>query len=307
MDSRKMTLIATVAVIAMIAVGIGFAYTAFTQNSGNTTDNAYVKVTQADVQNVSSAYKFADNKIVEFDTFNMDATHTYFQIKNKVDITFAGKTYYCSHLGSVKLVPTYEGPSTGAPAALYFEVKTSDGFKGNDNWTYFIVDGSTDAVYAYKDTNAATKTWTTGPVQWKVTKDAQNPTYAPTTVKVLYGYCADSADVTIGDDKYLRSTDGPEKLESANIVFVASSTDNTQDIKTPHIVTYNENTGTKVVNKMDISTDSAYTPLALAGEFLPPANKPVFKGWSLTTSGPVIQETIELTENTTLYAIWDTA
>lgn len=45
MDTRKVTLIATVALIALVAVGIGYAYTASTENSENDVGSEYLVIT----------------------------------------------------------------------------------------------------------------------------------------------------------------------------------------------------------------------------------------------------------------------
>ena len=55
MDTRKVTLFATIAVIALVAVGIGYAYTATTVNSGNNVSTEYITL----VQGGTGAYQFA--------------------------------------------------------------------------------------------------------------------------------------------------------------------------------------------------------------------------------------------------------
>ena len=46
MDTRKITLIATIAVIALVAVGVGYAYTATTQNTANNASSNYIVLSQ---------------------------------------------------------------------------------------------------------------------------------------------------------------------------------------------------------------------------------------------------------------------
>jgi len=54
MDTRKVTFIATIAAIILVAVGIGYAYTAMTTNQGNTANPEYITLTQSG----SGAYTF---------------------------------------------------------------------------------------------------------------------------------------------------------------------------------------------------------------------------------------------------------
>ena len=58
MDTRKVTFIATIAAIVLVAVGIGYAYTASTVNSGNSASPEYITL----VQGSTGAYQFADGE-----------------------------------------------------------------------------------------------------------------------------------------------------------------------------------------------------------------------------------------------------
>ena len=73
MDTRRTTLIATIAVIALLAVGIGYAYTAFTQNGGNSSNVGYITLTQVGDQ---TPYTFADGTTVKLDTYNQTNAQT---------------------------------------------------------------------------------------------------------------------------------------------------------------------------------------------------------------------------------------
>ncbi len=64
MDSRKVTLVATILAIALLAVGIGYAYTATTTNSGNTATSEYITIVQGGTGN----YQFTANDKVYWDT-----------------------------------------------------------------------------------------------------------------------------------------------------------------------------------------------------------------------------------------------
>ncbi len=61
MDSRKVTLVATIIAIALLAVGVGYAYTASTVNSGNNATSEYLTIIQDNTTSGSGAYTFAEN------------------------------------------------------------------------------------------------------------------------------------------------------------------------------------------------------------------------------------------------------
>ncbi len=64
MDTRKVTLVATIIAIALLAVGIGYAYTATTVNSGNNASPEYITLIQGD----TGAYKFSDDSKIYWNT-----------------------------------------------------------------------------------------------------------------------------------------------------------------------------------------------------------------------------------------------
>ncbi len=69
MDTRKVTLVATIAVIALVAVGIGFAYTAATTNSGNDVTPGYMETTlRASSNNTTPAYTDSFDGNVKYNT-----------------------------------------------------------------------------------------------------------------------------------------------------------------------------------------------------------------------------------------------
>lgn len=66
MDTRKVTFIATIAAIILVAVGIGYAYTASTVNSGNNASSEYITLVQGD--ETPGAYQFANNEKIYWDS-----------------------------------------------------------------------------------------------------------------------------------------------------------------------------------------------------------------------------------------------
>ena len=136
MDTRKVTLVATIAVIALVAVGIGYAYTAMTTNSGNTSYSEYVTLTQSG----TGAYTFINDPAtgnIYFDTNTVAAGTTYTLMNGKTtdqkaqaisDIKNSDESsIFGVQLGSdakIHAVPT----GTNAPVSGYYDVRiTSSG------------------------------------------------------------------------------------------------------------------------------------------------------------------------------------
>lgn len=66
METRKIVLILTVAALVMVAIGVGYAYTAMTTNTGNTAETEYLIITQTD--GTQAKYSGAFNQALSFDT-----------------------------------------------------------------------------------------------------------------------------------------------------------------------------------------------------------------------------------------------
>lgn len=66
MNDRLITIIATISAIALVAIGVGYAYTAMTTNTGNTVTSEYLLVVPSD--GTDSAYSGTFNGSVAFDT-----------------------------------------------------------------------------------------------------------------------------------------------------------------------------------------------------------------------------------------------
>ena len=112
MDSRKVSFFATIAVIALVAVGIGFAYTAMTTNQDNDVNPEYITITQTGL----GEYQFADNSKMYWDSEDFKTVaaddgsgHSYTTSKpyktkyslseNVVDLTIATVGYKAVQLG----------------------------------------------------------------------------------------------------------------------------------------------------------------------------------------------------------------
>ena len=124
MDTRKITLIATIAAIALVAVGIGYAYTAMTENSGNTVSSTYMVVTPnaAATGETDGAYtgNLSDYNIT-YSTKNIAGTVTYELASDSDNAPLKYKTSgntvaSTTAAGSIKMFKIGEQKITLAPA-----------------------------------------------------------------------------------------------------------------------------------------------------------------------------------------------
>ena len=70
---RKVTLVATIVAIALLAAGVGYAYTSSTQNSGNIANSEYVTL----VQGGGGGYSFSKNVEVDWNTVDKKVDTNY--------------------------------------------------------------------------------------------------------------------------------------------------------------------------------------------------------------------------------------
>ena len=307
MDTRRISLIAAIALIIALAVGIGFAYAAYTANNGNNTDIAYVTLTQEG----DSPYKFADGVTVKLDTYNKNsAEETYYRLSG-FNIVKGTNTSYgpykCGLLGTIELHANFTGTNVTPPQTLNISISGSTGFNANGTWKYFITDapdpstGMTSKIYAIKEDD--TSEWKqTGLDQLTMTHGSSG--YDNVTIYVFYGYLV-SAEIDVDGMKFLNYTaDPPSKLEGASLLIKASSDNDTC------MVTYKANNGTTDKDHMVAAkSDAQYTlvtdPTKIG--FTVPDNKQ-FKGWSLSATGDIITTpTITMDGDKILYAIWQDA
>ena len=307
MDTRKVTVVAAIVIIALLAVGIGYAYVAYTSNSGNQTDVSFIKVTQ--VGQDTTPYTFADNIVLKYNTYNEDNENKmYYQFPDSTELSIGSGTdvtnYLCAPLGTITFHIVFEGSTAShAPTPLALTVSSSQNFNAGGDWAYFITNENHSKVIAYKDTNTTDQpsAWTlVNPLS--IAKDVNN-TYPNTTVCVYYGYKAiDDEDhcVDLGatDGKYYLASP-PQKLQSGKVVFKVTSSEAT--------VTYNSN------NDQDPKTHSikadigaSYTLLTTApANFTIPDGKKL-KGWNTDKNATdVLDGTQTITGDITYYAIWE--
>ena len=236
MDSRTITLIASIAVIGLVAVGVGYAYTAMTVNDGNNAQAKYVTLTQ-------DSYTFSSSNSEYFDSISAyygetPAQHIGYKIStangsyNASVVTDAtsgtgasAKHYTFILLGTVTISASSNGYAANALPTLNLGVDDSSTFTGGTKLTYFLVNGTTVVGKLVNDNNTWTWKDPAGSAAMSISVSAtQNATtYADTTLKLCYGYCND--DLETGNTIAGYVEEAPQNLADKKIVFKATITD----------------------------------------------------------------------------------
>ncbi len=134
MDTRKVTLVAVIAAIALVAAGIGYAYTASTSNSENNTGMEYV-VLKPSANGTTASYNGAlteQNNKVTWNTVNQAGSVTFTLANGSSDVKVAGY----QKVGSIYLLPDY----AEAKDDTKFQLKVSATGTSND-YNYKLVFG----------------------------------------------------------------------------------------------------------------------------------------------------------------------
>ena len=239
MDTRKVTLIATIAAILLLAVGIGYAYTASTLNSGNNATSEYITLIQDNIDS-KGAYTFTeDNEKVYWNSedrkvgddvktkYTLTATtstsvitdYTVVQLGNSFKLKAAPQaggtakdTLTCA-ISAVMAKPTITGASQQAKIFLVVTTNNSASpaveqktiFELTAANTFTVMGGSGSSFTIYK-TNGSTTT------------------YNDVTVAVYYGYLTEGGiEVT-----HIPGTPpaGPSQapLNNASLTFTVTET-----------------------------------------------------------------------------------
>jgi|GEM_PF-2136737 len=223
MDTRKVTFIATIAAIILVAVGIGYAYTAMTTNSSNTASPEYITLYQGG----DGSYQFANGaQHIYWDTIdgwdgNSSYTTTY-KLSEKVFDLDAGNpsdildNYTLVQVGSVfKIVPDLQiaagttygqipasltgtidakkfvGPlkptGTSSEAAVFIVIQSEDNTKAPE--LYKVVYKSEaqtgeNIIQKYDSTSGKF----VGANTFTIYRVGETVAYNPASVTVLYGY-----------------------------------------------------------------------------------------------------------------------
>ena len=295
MNTRQLTLVVTIAAIALVFVGIGYAYTAYTANESNNTDVAYITLSETQGTG-STAYTFTEaNKKLTLDTYNEQST-------TKIYYSLTGKnvgSYQCACLGTVNITAKYTGNLTDdVPTKLNVDVVSSSNFNASTDWVYFITDtpstGDPTKIYAYKaDSTSSTNPtetgiWTDGPNALVLERPAASKDYSSVTLSLYYGYLIKGTELEFDNKEFAKDLPAPQALTNGSVVFKATEITGDTTGRTPTTdttlttVTYKANggngddvvkyvvTGTKVL----ANTDSLFTA---------PANKH-FVGWNTSST-----------------------
>ncbi|MBR6214531.1 MAG: Ig-like domain-containing protein [Candidatus Methanomethylophilaceae archaeon] len=230
MDTRKVTLIATIAAIALVAVGIGYAYTASTQNAQNSATTEYVTLVQGDGTSAMGAYQFADeNTRVFWDTTDgVESSDfvTTFKLSATTDTTTLSG-YTLAPIGkSFQLITTMQNPrsNVGNLTGVLTSTGIAAPFVGDVDSAVFIkitTDANTDFYKVFSNNVIQKKVGSTftGDNTFTIYEDATNGTYKTASVTVYYGYSG-NAGVKVTHDKGVPPT-GPSTapLTSASLTF----------------------------------------------------------------------------------------
>ena len=201
MDTRKVTLVATIAVIALVAVGIGYAYSASTLNSGNNATVEYVTL----VQGGDGAYTFTTTNHNEIEWNTADAKNdnssgdsdyakTTFTLASPIAQTPA-TGYTLQQVGQDFTIVTTSTNTTGLVDQTCSIAAT--GFNtdfGNGTAAIFLKVVCNETPTLFKYDSGAFKVWTVnagveslGASTFTI-PDNNGTAFYPATVSVFYGY-----------------------------------------------------------------------------------------------------------------------
>lgn len=299
MNTRQLTLVVTIAAIALVFVGIGYAYTAYTVNNSNSTTIAYVTVTQ-EAAGDSAAYHFAEGTTIQFDTYNeTDSSTVYYKVRNPVTLVNGSNNYCAAKLGNIKLHAAMTGNAT-LPDTMGIQIADSSGFDAKCGWIYFIADSNKNVI-AYKDTSSDTTAWTAGNTSLSFVKNTGG-VYDDVTIGVYYGYLPSDNDKVVGTEHFLNNASttpaddrAPKALSGASITFIASN---------DFTITYHDNNGgtTNYVQTVTMGTNNLMSFIDTG--ITAPETKH-FIGWALSSTETTnFITSLDVTENKTVYAIY---
>ena len=234
MVARKVTLTATIVAIALLAAGIGFAYTSSTQNIGNIASNEYVTL----VQGGEGAYKFANNVVLEWNTSDKKVGST-----PVTEFTMVGMTpatgnhmdgFNIKQLGNSFTILTGEIGMGSHPdlECTITKAGTWDYYGEDFQTTFFLkVENGTTTTwfkYAYVPWNPAFERYNESTSKWDggsffdIAYDSANSKYYDTTVTVYYAIDGDVLSVEHSPGVF---PDGPpaNPLAGAFLIFTVNN------------------------------------------------------------------------------------
>ena len=223
MNTKMISLIATVALIAVVAVGIGYAYTAMTTNTGNNAESEYITLTQTQYsEEIDGSYNFTkDNATntakIYYDTINTAADTRYKLTSTTKDIV-SGDTYSTVQIGKAfKLVaePTnFTWTNNIDTLTCTFEM---GGLNITTGWALFLEKevGGNSTYFKYTGGSWSSTSFTIGET------GAATKTFESPTISFYYG----QMKTNVNDITDLPTTAPNQKpLDNAWIKFTASAT-----------------------------------------------------------------------------------
>ena len=147
--SRALTVVALLAVVAMVFVGVGAAYAASTENSGNTVTSEYVVLSQ-------TSYSFTDDTL-QYDVVTNELGTAY-QLRYVTElVTIDKQMYYGVQVGSSDTLRADVVGSDKASIKVKVNTTMIDGSLFTDfsdiyDWRYILkIEGDDSLWYAYYD------------------------------------------------------------------------------------------------------------------------------------------------------------
>ena len=243
-----MTLIATIAAIALVAVGIGYAYTAMTTNTGNTASTEYITL----VQDGTGAYQFSNGEKVYWDSddkkvgeaYEIDYTlssgsatdivtgYTTVPLGKPITLKTAPQTdgtakasVSCQVIASSFTLPTFEGAKAGSStASIFMVVTTTDSSSANQKSVFKLTAANDFDKGTY---NNSTWTWDNADAGnlFTIYRTAASSTeYNDVTVQMYYGLTSNPGKVTYSRASTTAAVVGPSGsvLSGAELKFKVS-------------------------------------------------------------------------------------
>ncbi len=224
MDTRRTTFIATIVVIALLAVGIGYAYTAITANNGNDADNEYVKLSQSG----TGSYKFTDaDERIYYDTVNISAergqtsnNYTYFLSDDSATFKVGDDNYQLVKVGdSFDLDASEVNNATNAALPITF---ATTGINVSGDWKVLMKvdipnseETSTTTVWKIFSAGETSSSWDDTSFSMSSYLDGTTVKYRSVSITIYYGYLA-----TVHATGTAEPAENP--FESASIKFTAT-------------------------------------------------------------------------------------
>lgn len=185
MDARKITVVATILVIALAAVGIGFAYTAMTQNTDNNVDVEYLKMKSMtdSGEDMVDKYSASFNKNFALSTSTASSSNVTYWIADEITVVEIDDVKYFE-AGYVYLI--IDQQQSLKPYTLY--MKDTDGTINTTDYLYKVI-LSVGTLETLTDFDAATAAAAVTPqspvdyvpgtgISYLVTGDAKSEEYS---------------------------------------------------------------------------------------------------------------------------------